>query len=222
MDSSQQSSHDPRGGLSAGRVCRAFGAALGRFALMLTVKIIANDKGNPVGKLADAERHFTDGPLGGLKLIGFNVWETRSGARQNVTFPARQYHVNGSADRSRSSGPSLTPRRRSASATCCLRPSPNLSTSSPGPHDYDSRSVHRGALRFFSTFRALHFAGPQRRIIINIRKHCHAAINASSAEFVGSWSPPRESACGRSCALRKLPKTFQIGPQGGRPERNRG
>jgi hypothetical protein len=61
----------------------------------MTVKIIANDKGNPVGKLADAELHFTDGPLAGLKLIGFSVWETRSGARRNVTFPARQYNVNG-------------------------------------------------------------------------------------------------------------------------------
>ena len=61
----------------------------------MTVKIIANDKGNPVGKLADAELHFTDGPLEGLKLIGFSVWETRSGARRNVTFPARQYNVNG-------------------------------------------------------------------------------------------------------------------------------
>jgi hypothetical protein len=61
----------------------------------MTVKIIANDKGNSVGKLADAELHFTDGPLEGLKLIGCSVWETRSGARRNVTFPARQYNVNG-------------------------------------------------------------------------------------------------------------------------------
>ena len=61
----------------------------------MTVKIIANHKGNPVGKLADAELHFKDGPLEGLKLIGFSVWETRSGARRNVTFPARQYNVNG-------------------------------------------------------------------------------------------------------------------------------
>ena len=61
----------------------------------MTVTIIANDKGNPVGKLADAELHFTDGPLEGLKLIGFSVWETRSGARRNVTFPARQYTLNG-------------------------------------------------------------------------------------------------------------------------------
>ena len=36
----------------------------------VTVKITANDKGNPPGKLADAELHFADGPLAGLKLIG--------------------------------------------------------------------------------------------------------------------------------------------------------
>ena len=62
----------------------------------MTVKFTPNDKGNPPGKLADAELHFTgDGPLEGLKLIGFGVWETRTGARRNVTFPARQYTVNG-------------------------------------------------------------------------------------------------------------------------------
>ena len=61
----------------------------------MTVKVSPNDKGNPPGKLADAEVHFTGGPLEGLKLIGFAIWETRSGARRNVTFPARQYSVNG-------------------------------------------------------------------------------------------------------------------------------
>ena len=61
----------------------------------MTVKIQPNDKGNPAGKLADAELHFTAGPLEGLKLIGFGIWETRGGARRNVTFPARQYAVNG-------------------------------------------------------------------------------------------------------------------------------
>src|ERR687892_314907 len=61
----------------------------------MTVKIVANDKGNPPGKLADAELHFNDGPLAGLKLIGFAVWERRSGSGRNVTFPARQYSVNG-------------------------------------------------------------------------------------------------------------------------------
>jgi hypothetical protein len=61
----------------------------------MTVKIQPNDKGNPAGKLADAELHFAGGPLEGLKLIGFGIWETRSGARRNVTFPARQYAVNG-------------------------------------------------------------------------------------------------------------------------------
>jgi hypothetical protein len=61
----------------------------------MTVRIIVNDKGNPPGKLADAELHFTSGPLEGLKLIGFGVWERRTGAGRNVTFPARQYSVNG-------------------------------------------------------------------------------------------------------------------------------
>ena len=61
----------------------------------MTVKILPNDKGNPPGKLADAELHFSDGPLAGLKLIGFSVWERKSGGGRNVTFPARQYSVNG-------------------------------------------------------------------------------------------------------------------------------
>ncbi len=61
----------------------------------MTIKIVANEKGNPPGKLADAELHFTQGPLEGLKLIGFSVWERKTGNGRNVTFPARQYSVNG-------------------------------------------------------------------------------------------------------------------------------
>jgi hypothetical protein len=61
----------------------------------LTVKITMNDRGNPPGKLADAELHFGAGLLDGLKLIGFSVWERRTGAGRNLTFPARQYSVNG-------------------------------------------------------------------------------------------------------------------------------
>jgi hypothetical protein len=61
----------------------------------MTIKITPNDKGNPPGKLADAELHFDDGPLAGLKLIGFAIWERRGGGGRNVTFPARQYSVNG-------------------------------------------------------------------------------------------------------------------------------
>jgi hypothetical protein len=63
--------------------------------MSIVVKITPNDKGNPVGKLADAELHFSDGELDGLKLIGFGVWERRGGNGRNVTFPARQYAVNG-------------------------------------------------------------------------------------------------------------------------------
>jgi hypothetical protein len=62
---------------------------------IMVVKITPNDKGNPPGKLADAELHFTDGELDGMKLIGFAIWERRSGGGRNVTFPARQYVVNG-------------------------------------------------------------------------------------------------------------------------------
>ena len=61
----------------------------------MVVKITPNDKGNPPGKLADAELHFNDGELDGMKLIGFAIWERRSGGGRNVTFPARQYVVHG-------------------------------------------------------------------------------------------------------------------------------
>ena len=63
---------------------------------VVSVRILPNDSGNPKGKLADAEVIFgaASGPLEGLGLIGFAVWERRGGGR-NVTFPARQYSVNG-------------------------------------------------------------------------------------------------------------------------------
>jgi hypothetical protein len=61
----------------------------------MTIKIAPNASGNPAGKLADAELHFSDGPLDGLKLVGFAIWERRAGSGRNVTFPARSYTVNG-------------------------------------------------------------------------------------------------------------------------------
>jgi hypothetical protein len=64
----------------------------------VTIKILPTvrpDTGTPPGKLADAELHFDDGPLAGLKLIGFSVWERRVGPGRNVTFPAKQFVVNG-------------------------------------------------------------------------------------------------------------------------------
>jgi len=60
----------------------------------MEIKFALNDKGTPAGKLADAELHFVSGPLAGLKLVGFSVWEGKRGGR-NVTFPARTYSVNG-------------------------------------------------------------------------------------------------------------------------------
>ena len=66
-------------------------------AEIVSVRIIRNAEGKPPGKLADAEVIFEAeaGPLSGLKLIGFAIWERRSGTGRNVTFPARQYSVNG-------------------------------------------------------------------------------------------------------------------------------
>jgi hypothetical protein len=61
----------------------------------MTVRFSPNDRGNPPGKLADAELHFSEGTLDGLKLIGFAIWERRNQSGRNVTFPARQYSVNG-------------------------------------------------------------------------------------------------------------------------------
>ena len=61
----------------------------------MTIKITPNDKGNPPGKLAEAELHFSEGPFAGLKLLGFSIWERRGGHGRNVTFPARSYSVNG-------------------------------------------------------------------------------------------------------------------------------
>jgi hypothetical protein len=61
----------------------------------MIVKVVPNGNQTPSGKLADAELHFTEGALEGLKLIGFGIWERRSGGGRNVTFPARTYSVNG-------------------------------------------------------------------------------------------------------------------------------
>ena len=61
----------------------------------MQIKITPNDNGTPPGKLAEAELHFEDGELVGLELVGFAIWERRGGTGRNVTFPARQYSVNG-------------------------------------------------------------------------------------------------------------------------------
>jgi hypothetical protein len=61
----------------------------------MIINITQHERASTPGKLADAELCFTDGPLEGLRLIGFSVWERRGGSGYNVTFPARQYSVNG-------------------------------------------------------------------------------------------------------------------------------
>ena len=59
----------------------------------MTIKILPN--GKPAREAGGRELHFADGPLEGLKLIGFSVWERKTGGGRNVTFPARQCSVNG-------------------------------------------------------------------------------------------------------------------------------
>ena len=61
----------------------------------IEVKILRNEQGKPAGKLADAEIHFVDGELAGLKLVGFSIWERRDGTGISVTFPARQFFFHG-------------------------------------------------------------------------------------------------------------------------------
>ena len=84
----------------------------------MTIKITPNDKGNPPGKLADAELHFTEGPLEGLKLIGFAIWERRGAAAAATSrFRRASTASTASAAASRCSGRSSTRRRRTASAS---------------------------------------------------------------------------------------------------------
>ena len=88
--------------------------------VVVSVSIIPNQQGSPAGKLADAEVMFeaASGPLSGMKLVGFAVWERRDGGR-NVTFPARQYSVNGE----RRSFALLRPANGDASAQVAIKQS---------------------------------------------------------------------------------------------------
>jgi hypothetical protein len=52
------------------------------------------DVGEPTAAGRLEELAQATAPLAGLKLIGFGIWERSHGGR-NVTFPARQYSVNG-------------------------------------------------------------------------------------------------------------------------------
>ena len=62
----------------------------------MVVKIISSsDKNSLPRNLAEAELHFAEGVLEGLKLVGFTIWERRTGGGRNVTFPSRNYSVNG-------------------------------------------------------------------------------------------------------------------------------
>jgi hypothetical protein len=61
----------------------------------IEVKILRNEQSKPAGLLADAEIHFLEGELAGLKLVGFAIWERRDGNGRRVTFPGRPLIVHG-------------------------------------------------------------------------------------------------------------------------------
>ena len=61
----------------------------------ITIQILKTNGHSAPGKLADAEIHFTGGELDGLKRVGFAVWRRRDGRGENVSFPARQFTVQG-------------------------------------------------------------------------------------------------------------------------------
>jgi hypothetical protein len=62
----------------------------------LSIDITLNRTGNPPGKLADATLYFTQGPLAGLCVLGFGIWERREKPNEiNVTMPSRQFMAKG-------------------------------------------------------------------------------------------------------------------------------
>lgn len=84
--------------LANGTFLRALATSLR--VLTVTEPIITPETRKQFASSADRceeiARHLDDdNPLDGLKLIGFAVWERRGGGGRNVTFPARQYAVNG-------------------------------------------------------------------------------------------------------------------------------
>ena len=52
---------------------------------------IAFTDANTINKLADVQLAFKGGPLDGVTLSGFSVWQNKSGNGENVSFPARPY-----------------------------------------------------------------------------------------------------------------------------------
>lgn len=62
----------------------------------ISVEIALNRTGNPPGKLADATLYFGTGPMQGLCILGFGVWERREKPSEiNVTMPSRQFLSRG-------------------------------------------------------------------------------------------------------------------------------
>lgn len=66
---------------------------------IIVIRVILCRQGG--GKLADAEVLFKDGPLDGLRLVGFSIWGKRKTEKvePTVTFPKRSYQTRGKEKR---------------------------------------------------------------------------------------------------------------------------
>ena len=61
----------------------------------MTDQDCAERQGQPARQARGRRAAFHQRAARRLKLIGFGVWERKTGNGRNVTFPARQYSVNG-------------------------------------------------------------------------------------------------------------------------------
>ena len=57
------------------------------------VQFVARENG-PERLVTEAEVHFEDGPLAGMRLVGFSLWRSPEG-EVYVTFPSRAFGAGG-------------------------------------------------------------------------------------------------------------------------------
>jgi hypothetical protein len=61
----------------------------------MRIHFVLNHGGTPESKLADAELHFEEGLLNGLRLVGCSVWRSKKGEPPTVLVPSRSYATAG-------------------------------------------------------------------------------------------------------------------------------
>ncbi len=91
----------------------------------MLVHIVSTTQGASAGKLAEAELCFDDGPLSGLKLVGFAIWEGRNGrGGTSHSRPASTQPTGSAAIKCYSERPKR-PQQPILSVTVFFEPTPN-------------------------------------------------------------------------------------------------